>query len=94
VVQGLIVLSLASIAALPLCLFLAPLLNLVAAALGLWFPTRELRRILRGEGPLRGARQARLARVLGALNLVLVVLWVSVYLYVFYSSTWSRGEGT
>jgi hypothetical protein len=62
-----------------------PGLNLVAAALGLWLPTRELDRILRGEGPLRGLRQARVARWLAGVNLLLVLLWLAGYLYVWRS---------
>jgi hypothetical protein len=58
-----------------------PLLNLVAAALGLWLPTRELDRILRGEGPLRGLRQARVARWLAGVNLLLALLWIAGFLY-------------
>lgn len=80
-VKWLIALGVLGIVAFPLLLFLAPVLNVVAAALGLWLPTRELRRILRGEGPMRGLRQARVARALGALNLLLVLLWGFALLY-------------
>jgi hypothetical protein len=82
-VQGTIALSLTAIAAFPLCLLFAPMLNLVAAVLGLWVPTRELRRIRRGDGPLRGAWQAKTARVLAAVNLLLALGWLGLFLYAY-----------
>jgi hypothetical protein len=81
VVQGLIVLGLAGILCFPLCGFLVPLINLVSAVLGLWLPTRELRRIHRGEGPLRGVRQAKVARGLAVVNLLLMLLWSGLLFY-------------
>lgn len=90
VVKGLIGLSIAGIALFPLlCAIPVPLLNLVAAALGLWLPTRELDRILRGEGPLRGLRQARVARWLAGVNLLLALLWIAGFLY-----GWRSGAGS
>jgi len=80
-VQGIIALNLIAIAAFPLCFILAPALNLVSAVLGLWVPTRELRRIRKGEGPLRGAWQAKVARVLASVNLLLALGWASFFLY-------------
>ncbi len=75
-VQVFIGLGIAGILGLPLCLVLAPLpLQLVVGGAGLWVSTRELRRIRRGEGPLRGARQAKVARVLAVVNLVLGMVW-------------------
>lgn len=84
-VQVLIGMNLVALVTLPLCL-LVPVLNLVAGALGWWGAARELGRIHRGEGPLRGVRQARVARTLGMVNLLLVALWGAVFLY-----AWSRG---
>lgn len=76
VVQGLIAFNLATLCCAPLGLLpLAVLGNLVATALGLWLPTRELDRIHRGEGPLRGLRQAKLARWLAGLNLLVALAW-------------------
>ncbi|MFL5345501.1 MAG: hypothetical protein ACJ8AT_11940 [Hyalangium sp.] len=82
-VQALIVASILGILCLPLgVLLLFPFINLVVGVLGLWVPTRELRRIRRGEGPLRGIRQAQVARVLAAVNLVLALLGIAALLYV------------
>ena len=86
VVQGLIVLSIIALVAFPMCALFAPVINLVAAVLGLWLPTRELRRIQQGEGPLRGARQAKAARVLAGVNLLLALVWLGIFLY-----AWSQG---
>jgi hypothetical protein len=80
-VQGVIALSILGIAAFPLCMMLAPVLNLAAALLGLRVSTRELRRIRQGDGPLRGTWQAKVARVLGAVNLLLVLLWGVTFFY-------------
>jgi hypothetical protein len=82
VVQGLIGLSIAAILCTPLlCALPMPLLNIISAALGLWVPTRELDRIRRGEGPLRGMRQARVARWLAGVNLLLALLWIAAFIY-------------
>jgi hypothetical protein len=80
VVKGLIGLSIVALLSAPLLCFL-PVLNVLAAALGLWLPTRELDRIRRGEGPLRGLRQARVARWLAGANLLLTLLWIAGFLY-------------
>jgi hypothetical protein len=90
-VQGLIALGVVGILGFPVCLFLAPVVNLVAAVACLLGATRELRRIRRGEGPLRGLRQAKVARVLGAVNLVLALLWIAAFVYgLFYGYAWGR----
>lgn len=81
VVQGLIGASILGFLCLPLGLLFFPIFNLVVGVLGLWLPTRELRRIRRGEGPLRGIRQAQVARVLAGVNLLLVLLAVVAFLY-------------
>ncbi len=88
VIQGLIGLGLAGILCFPLCGFLVPLINLVSAALGLWLPTRELQRIRRGEAPLRGTRQAHVARGLGVVNLLLMLLWGGLFLYGWTQTAW------
>jgi hypothetical protein len=81
-------LEIAGIFGLPLCLVLAPLpLQLVVGGAGLWVSTRELRRIRRGEGPLRGARQAKVALALAVVNLALGALWVAVLVYVWLQYT-------
>jgi len=82
-VQGLIAVGIVGILGTLLCGLLAPVLNLLVAVPGLWLSTRELRRIQRGEGPLRGALQAKVARVLAGLNLGLVLLWVAIIVYVW-----------
>lgn len=87
VVQGLIVASLLGFLCLPLGVFFFPVYNLVVGVLGLWLPTRELRRIRRGEGPLRGVRQAQVARVLAGLNLVLALLALAAIVY-FLKGDW------
>jgi len=88
VVQGLIGLSIAGLLCSPLLLALpVPMLNVIAAALGLWVPTRELDRIRRGEGPLRGMRQAKVARWLAGVNLLLTLLWLAGFLYVWRSNS-------
>jgi hypothetical protein len=80
VVKGLIGLNIAALILLPLlCL---PVLNLIAIVLGLWLPSRELDRIRRGEGPLRGMLQARVAYWLAWVNLLLVLLWGAAALYI------------
>jgi hypothetical protein len=78
-VQVLIALEIAGLAGLPLCLLLLPLpaAHLVLGGVGLWMSTRELRRIQRGEGPLRGARQAKVARALAVVHLLLGLVWVA-----------------
>ncbi|MDY7226020.1 hypothetical protein [Hyalangium rubrum] len=86
-VQGLIGLGIAGILSFPLMCGLPPVFSLVVAALGLWLPTRELDRIRRGEGPLRGMRQAKVARWLAGTNLLMVLLWLGVFLYSWYSGT-------
>lgn len=80
-VQGLIGLGIAGILLFPLLCGLPPVHCLGVAALGLWLPTRELDRIRRGEGPLRGMRQAKVARWLAGVNLLLALLWLAVFLY-------------
>ncbi len=76
-VQVFIGLGIAGIVGLPLCLFLGfPVFHLVVGGIGTWVSTGELRRVQRGEGPLRGARQAKVARVLAVVNLVLGMVWV------------------
>jgi hypothetical protein len=62
------------------CAPLAPVYQLVMGVLGLWLPTRELRRIQRGEGPARGAWQAHAARIIGGLNLVQALAWAAYLL--------------
>jgi hypothetical protein len=79
-VQVLIGLSIVAILSAPLLCGL-PVLNVLAAALGLWLPTRELDRIRRGEGPLRGMRQAKVARWLAGVNLLLTLLWIAGFVY-------------
>ncbi len=87
-VQGLIVAGVGGILCVPLgLLFLFPVINLVVGVLGLWLPTRELRRIRRGEGPLRGMRQAHVARVLAAVNLVLALLGGAGVIYLAFGSS-------
>lgn len=84
-VQVLIALEMAGIAGLPLCvLFPFPVLHLLIGGSGLWVSTRELRRIQRGEGPLRGARQAKVGRVLALVNLTLAVVWAAALLYAWF----------
>lgn len=85
-VQAVIGVNIAGIVCFPLCGFTAPLINIIAAALGFWLPARELRRIRSGEGPLRGMRQAQVARGLAVANLALTLLWMGVVLY-----AWSQG---
>lgn len=80
-VKWLIGLGVVGLLSFPLCAFLAPVLNLAIAVAGLWVPTRELRRIRQGEGPLRGIRQAQVARVLAALNAVLVLAWLVIVFF-------------
>jgi hypothetical protein len=83
VVQGLIVASLVGILSFPLgLLLLFPAINLVVGVLGVVLPTRELRRIRRGDGPLRGMRQAQVARGLAVVNLVLALLGIAAFIYV------------
>jgi hypothetical protein len=89
-VQGVIALCVAGIVCFPLCGLFVPVINLVAAGLGLWLPTRELRRIRRGEGPLRGARQAQVARGLAIVNLVLLLLWSGLFLYAWLQNATTR----
>jgi hypothetical protein len=90
VVQGVIGLGLAGILCFPLlCALPVPLLNLLAAVLGLWLPTRELDRIRRGEGPPRGVRQAKVARGLAVANLLLALLWTAAFVY-----SWSLGAAS
>jgi hypothetical protein len=86
-VQGILALGGVGILFFLLIPMVPPLLNLVAASLALWVPTRELRRIRRGEGPLRGTLQAQVARWLGAVNLAMVLFWGGLFLYL-----WSRSE--
>lgn len=75
-VQVFIALGIAGIVSIPLCLFFGiPVFHLGVGGAGVWVSTRELRRIQRGEGPLRGARQAKVARVLAAVNLALGMVW-------------------
>jgi hypothetical protein len=81
VVKGAIALNVIAILAYPLCLIFPPALNLGVGVFGLWVATRELRRIREGEGPLRGTWQARVALGLGALNLLLAMAWIALFLY-------------
>jgi hypothetical protein len=85
-VQGIIALGVVGIVCFPLGGFLAPVVNLAVAALGLTVPARELRRIQRGEGPLRGARQAKVARALAVVNVLMLVLSAAAFLY-----AWRKG---
>jgi hypothetical protein len=85
-VQAVLALNVLAIVCFPACGFSVPVLNVLAAASGLWWPARELRRIQAGEGPLRGVRQAQVARGLGGVNLLLLGLWGAALLY-----AWSRG---
>ncbi len=79
-----ILLEAANIISSPLCLLTIGLpLQFVVGGAGLWVSTRELRRIQRGEGPLRGARQAKVARALAVANLVLGVVGVAGVLYLW-----------
>jgi hypothetical protein len=76
--RGVLGLQVASLLGLPVGLFCflpTPLFTLVAAGVGLWLPTRELRRIARGEAPERGRKTARVARGLAWVNLGLGLLW-------------------
>lgn len=85
-VQAFIALELAGIVGLPVCLLLLALpVHLVVGGAGLWVSTRELRRIQRGEGPLRGARQAKVARALALVNLLLGVVWVAGLLVLWWA---------
>jgi hypothetical protein len=87
-VQIFIGLEIAGLAGLPLCLLLPfPMLHLIVGGAGLWVSTRELRRIQRGEGPLRGARQAKVARVLALVNLVLGLVWVGGFVFLWFQSS-------
>ncbi|ADO75649.1 hypothetical protein [Stigmatella aurantiaca] len=85
-VQAVLALNIAAIVCFPMCGFSVPLLNVAAAASGLWWPPRERRRIQQGQGPLRGARQAQVAQGLAVVNLLLLGLWLTAVLY-----AWSRG---
>ncbi len=82
VVQGLIGLNIVAFFSTPLLCGL-PVLSLPAVVLGLWLPTRELDRIQRGEGPLRGTRQAKVARWLAWVNLMATLVWLAGYLYIW-----------
>ena len=90
----------AGVAALGVCIFsmvlgsmalpqlIAPKL-LTGVVVGVTVATRELRRIRRGEGPLRGTMQAHVARVLAAVNLLLALLWLAGILYLLWGD-WAR----
>jgi hypothetical protein len=75
VVQVALGLNVLGLACLP-CSLVLPLPTLVAGLAGVVLATRELRRIHRGEGPLRGLTQARVTRALGWGNLVLSTAWM------------------
>jgi hypothetical protein len=86
-VQVFIALEIVSIISIPLSLrTLGLTLQLVVGGAvvggaGLSVSMRELRRIQRGEGPLRGARQAKVARALAVVSLVLGVVGAAGILY-------------
>lgn len=81
VVQVLIGMGLVGFFCFAACGPVAPVLHLVVAVLGFWLPTRELRRIQRGEGPARGTWQAKAARVAAGLNLVLALAWIAWFAF-------------
>lgn len=87
-IQVFIGLGIGGVFCFPLCSFLAPLFNFGVGVLGLWLSTRELRRIQRGEGPVRGAWQAKVARALAGVNLLVMLLWAAVFLY-----AWAHDAG-
>ncbi|WP_224249208.1 hypothetical protein [Hyalangium gracile] len=74
----------------PLVLFLAAVPHLVLGVAAMRVATRELRRIERGEGPLRGIPQAKVARALGVAHLVLSALWALPGLFIYF--TWGPGS--
>lgn len=80
-VQIFLGLEIAGLVALPLCMLLTMPAQLVMGAAGLWVSSRELRRIQRGEGPLRGARRAKVLRALAVVNLALGMVWVGGLLW-------------
>lgn len=83
-VQVFLGLEIASLVSLPLCLLLFALpVQLVVGAAGLWVSSRELRRIRQGEGFLRGARRAKVVRVLAWVNLLLGVVWAGGLLFLW-----------
>ena len=84
-------LGIAGILLSPLCSPLGPVINAVVGGFGVTVATRELRRIRRGEGPLRGTLQAHVARVLAAVNLLLALLWLAVILSWFFGD-WIRAQ--
>ncbi|WP_224363476.1 hypothetical protein [Hyalangium versicolor] len=84
VVRAIFVLSVVGIVAFPICLLVVPVAQGLVGGVGLMVTSRELRRIRRGEGPLRGLRQAKVARVLCAVNLLLMLLWFAAVLYGLY----------
>jgi hypothetical protein len=77
-VQVFLGLEIASLISVPVCLLtLALPVQLLLGAAGLWVASRELRRIRQGEGPQRGARQAKVVRALAWVNLLLGVVWAA-----------------
>jgi hypothetical protein len=90
-VRAFIVLGILGIILSPLCTFLGLVINAVVGGVGVAVATRELRRIRRGEGPLRGTMQAHVARVLAVVNLVLALLWLAGILSWFFGD-WIRAR--
>ena len=80
VVQVALGLNVLGLVCLP-CSLALPLPTLVAGLAGVVLSTRELRRIRRGEGPVRGLMQARVVRALGWGNLVLSAAWLVALLW-------------
>jgi hypothetical protein len=77
-VQVFLGLEIASLVSLPLCLLLFALpVQLMVGVAGLWVSSRELRRIRQGEGPLRGARRAKVVQALAWVNLLLGGVWAA-----------------
>lgn len=81
VVKGLIALNVLALAALPLFLFLPPLLNLMVALFGLWVGRRELRRIRESGGAAPGRGWARLTFGLGVVNGLAVLMWFGLLVW-------------
>lgn len=84
-------LGIAGIILSPLCSFLGLVINAAVGGFGVAVATRELRRIRRGEGPLRGTLQAQVARGLAVVNLLLALLWLTGILSWFFGD-WIRAQ--
>jgi hypothetical protein len=82
-------LGIAGIVLSPLCTILGLVINAVVGGVGVTVSTRELRRIRRGEGPLRGTMQAHVARVLAVVNLLLALLWLAGIVYWFFGDAFA-----